>query len=518
MSASSDESSRRKAPKMRVTALYKGRVEEFEINPTNLAGQLTKVARDQFGIGLKAVQADEALEISLEDLDNWVFDSELRLRLIGDLDHCLYERRTENEIRLTLRCKNEPCRVSDLGGHGAMFTLPAQGKEVTYRPSAGTWKLIRCERSPDGIVAVLVRSSCTVFISAGGEFSEETVHYGDIHCHAGEKLSFLPKIKGSPSLFRASPKLPGGLLVDPVTGRVSGIPTSPKHGSTFTIAWNDNQESTATLHVLPTASLIKHFDCNGIPRGICGVSEFVYVAVEHCLKRFHVSSGIVEMLAGADAPGFQGDELPANLVRFDSLMGLCAHEDHIYICDANNHRVRKYSIKNKVVTTIAGKSVHGSSGDGGPAVDAALSCPYDCCVHEGHLYIAERTGKRIRVVDLSTGIISTYCPDVELISPQGLTIFNGEVVTSDFTASRLTIMSKNHVLGPYPEMLCPVGVFGTERGIYVCDMTLHRVVHINPLKGCSEVLNVALDKPWGIIQHKEHMFVTDSDRSCQVMV
>lgn len=57
-----------------------------------------------------------------------------------------------------------------------------------------------------------------------------------------------------------------------------------------------------------------------------------------------------------------------------------------------------------MITTIAG----GGVGDGGPGRDAPLAQPYDVAVDaDGNLYIAEYTGARIRKVDAANGVITT---------------------------------------------------------------------------------------------------------------
>ena len=43
----------------------------------------------------------------------------------------------------------------------------------------------------------------------------------------------------------------------------------------------------------------------------------------------------------------------------------------MYVADLKNHRIRKIST-NGIVTTVAGNSVRGFSGDGGRALDASL--------------------------------------------------------------------------------------------------------------------------------------------------
>ena len=89
----------------------------------------------------------------------------------------------------------------------------------------------------------------------------------------------------------------------------------------------------------------------------------------------------------------------------------------IYFTDTYHHRIRRLD-RSGVVTTIAGTSERGDSGDGGPATAAALDTPHGVAVDDrGHargsggapraIYIADSPNHRIRMVDLATGLIRT---------------------------------------------------------------------------------------------------------------
>merc|ERR1712112_223771 len=76
-------------------------------------------------------------------------------------------------------------------------------------------------------------------------------------------------------------------------------------------------------------------------------------------KRVHISSGIMEIVAGSEHSGFDGDGRSASFARFNDIRGLCAYEGDVYLCDCGNHRIRKYCVKENVVTTIAGDGAFG---------------------------------------------------------------------------------------------------------------------------------------------------------------
>jgi sugar lactone lactonase YvrE len=79
---------------------------------------------------------------------------------------------------------------------------------------------------------------------------------------------------------------------------------------------------------------------------------------------------------------------------------------NIFIADTTNERIRKVSVSNGTITTVAGNGNQGSSGDGGPATSASLSVPYGMAADSaGNLYIADTDNSRIRKV--SNGTITT---------------------------------------------------------------------------------------------------------------
>jgi uncharacterized protein (TIGR03437 family) len=83
---------------------------------------------------------------------------------------------------------------------------------------------------------------------------------------------------------------------------------------------------------------------------------------------------------------------------------------NVYIADTGNSRILKVAPVGSITktTTLAGTSVVGYSGDGGPATSAELNNPAGVAVDAaGNVYIADTNNQRIRVVSAATGIIST---------------------------------------------------------------------------------------------------------------
>ncbi len=49
---------------------------------------------------------------------------------------------------------------------------------------------------------------------------------------------------------------------------------------------------------------------------------------------------------------------------------------NMYIADSNNHRIRKVTVSTGIISTIAGSSSAGYSGDNGQATSSSLNFPY----------------------------------------------------------------------------------------------------------------------------------------------
>ncbi len=125
-------------------------------------------------------------------------------------------------------------------------------------------------------------------------------------------------------------------------------------------------------------------------------------------------SGAARTVAGTGVAGFSGDGGPAVKAELDRPSGLAvAPNGDLYIADSGNNRIRMVS-PNGIITTIAGTGVAGFSGDGGPAVKAELNDPEGLAIGPGGgLYIADSHNQRIREV-LPGGAIRTVAGNGEV--------------------------------------------------------------------------------------------------------
>ena len=117
-------------------------------------------------------------------------------------------------------------------------------------------------------------------------------------------------------------------------------------------------------------------------------------------------SGVITTIAGTATPGYSGDGGPATAARLNYPSGIATDgHGNLYIADNGNYVIRKIDATG-TITTVAGNGTWGYSGDGGPAVSARLNgCVAMAFDRAGNMYIADGN-TRIRKVN-TTGTIST---------------------------------------------------------------------------------------------------------------
>ncbi len=114
--------------------------------------------------------------------------------------------------------------------------------------------------------------------------------------------------------------------------------------------------------------------------------------------------------AGSGQPGYNGDGILATQADLGGLSFATAMDSagNLYIADSYNNRIRMVSASTGLISTIAGTGTAGYSGDNGQATSAKLNSPDGVAVYSGNLYIADSGNGLIRVVNLTSKVITTY--------------------------------------------------------------------------------------------------------------
>jgi signal transduction histidine kinase/CheY-like chemotaxis protein/sugar lactone lactonase YvrE len=199
----------------------------------------------------------------------------------------------------------------------------------------------------------------------------------------------------------------------------------------------------------------------GTPAGVAvGPDQALYIADAslHVVYRMELSSGHLEVIAGQrDLPGFDGDGSIATEARLNGPSAVAIDSSgNVYIADADNHVIRLITVKDGLISTVAGKPVEpGFAGDG-PATETRFNWPQDLQWSGPHsLLIADTQSDRVRELDLQAGVIRT-------VSGTGAREFREE-----------------NVIGMDAALPTPVGIaIGPDRSVYVSSPRAQRIFRL----------------------------------------
>jgi sugar lactone lactonase YvrE len=142
----------------------------------------------------------------------------------------------------------------------------------------------------------------------------------------------------------------------------------------------------------------------------------------HRVRRVDAATGLVSSVAGNGSPGGAGDGGPAALAQLNDPVGLALDAaGNLYIAERLGHRVRRVEAASGGIATVAGTgtgtgTIDGPGGDardelgdGNLATQATLRSPVAIAVDaSGNLYVSDYLNRRIRRVEATSRVISTY--------------------------------------------------------------------------------------------------------------
>lgn len=230
---------------------------------------------------------------------------------------------------------------------------------------------------------------------------------------------------------------------------------------------------------------------------------------------------IITTVAGTGIAGYSGDSGPASKAEFTQPQtAVFDKAGNLFITDVNNHVIRKVD-PSGIITTIAGTGVCSYSGDGGPAIKAALCSPTDLTLDNlGNIYVVDFGNNRIRMIN-ALGIITTivdsngargYGGDggpaisAKIADPYGICIDkSGNLYFSDGSNHKVRKVSPSGIITTYAgkgtkgdsgdggpataaEMEFPgYMALGNSGELYISDWTAHKVRMVNALGKISTV-------------------------------
>lgn len=192
----------------------------------------------------------------------------------------------------------------------------------------------------------------------------------------------------------------------------------------------------------------------------------VYIAdsANNRIRKVMVDTGIIITVAGSGITGYNGDGIIATSAKLFFPTSVAIDGSYnIYIADNMNHRIRKVTVLDNIITTVAGTGSYGYNGDGIKATSAKLNAPNGIALDtSNNIYIADTYNNRIRKLTVSTGIITTVAG-----AGDGPGFFKGEGIAA--TSIYLRMPFNVHIDG-----------FGD---IYIADTYNHRVLKVTVSTG-----------------------------------
>lgn len=128
------------------------------------------------------------------------------------------------------------------------------------------------------------------------------------------------------------------------------------------------------------------------------------------VRRINIATGLITTLAGDGTAGYTGDGGPATLAEMNQPEAIAYDaQGNLFIGDCLNAVYRKVAAGTDVISTVGGTGTPGYSGDGGPATLAQVnddlgSVTFTC---NGNMIFTDDINNRVRMVDRTTGIVST---------------------------------------------------------------------------------------------------------------
>jgi len=192
-------------------------------------------------------------------------------------------------------------------------------------------------------------------------------------------------------------------IADCLNNRIRKITVST--GIITTVAGN-NFSSYSGDGVLATATSLYH------PSGVCvDVSGNIFIAdyANNRIRKVTKATGLISTIAGTGTAGYFGDGGLATSSKLCLPNGVAVDGyGNIYIADLGNYRVRKIDATTGNINTIIGNGSYGFSGDGGPATSAELNGPENISLDAyGNVFVADISNNRIRKYTVADGNINT---------------------------------------------------------------------------------------------------------------
>jgi sugar lactone lactonase YvrE len=250
------------------------------------------------------------------------------------------------------------------------------------------------------------------------------------------------------------------------------------------------------------ANQLKFNDPHGL---VISKDQQMYIAdtLNHRVVKLDLKTGRAATITGTGQAGYSGDGGPAVKASFNQLYAVEINRagDKLYLTDLRNRRIRLLDLKSGSLTTIAGNGQEGVPADGAVAAESPLLDPRAAAVDsKGNVYILERRGNALRILDTNGKIRTVIGPDKPPQSKTGRERdLNGpKYLCVDLRDNVIIADAENHLIRKFePRAGTTIVIAGTgEKG--------DRLVADDPLK-------TQLNRPHSVFVHPAGaLYISDS--------
>lgn len=163
-------------------------------------------------------------------------------------------------------------------------------------------------------------------------------------------------------------------------------------------------------------SLSKCLKKSATPR----LKELAFVVLMFSGATVMAQSQVISRVAGTTVQGYSGDGGPAISARIAPEGLAVDHHGNVYLSEPTNHAIRRIDHRTGIITTYAGTGASGYNGEGLIATATNLNYPFGVAVDsDDNLYIIDDLPARIRRVDRRTSRVTT-------VAGTGINGFSGD--------------------------------------------------------------------------------------------
>jgi thiol-disulfide isomerase/thioredoxin len=289
------------------------------------------------------------------------------------------------------------------------------------------------------------------------------------------------------------------------------------------------------------------------PGKVLATADRLYIAdtKHHRVLVTDHAGKVIHAVGGPEEGNRDGDFAAA---RFNEPQGMALDGSILYVCDRQNHLIRKVDFDARNVSTIAGTGKQLSHMAGGPALQTGLNSPWDLALDRGRLLVAMAGNHQIWALDLAKGVIGPvsgtgreYITDgphakADFSQPSGLSIHDGKVYVADSEISAVREVDLDPAGGVRTIVGTGLFKFGDKDGVgdaallqhciglawhngtlYVADSYNHKIKTVDPKtrqvrtflgdgrKGADDGPRPRFHEPSGLSGWGDQLFIADTN-------